>query len=102
MGGITNNNFSRSMSRKYAQDYISKVLVHKTQGEFTPIIKQEVRNMYNLHGQDRLLEDVVRNLTFDPRIITERFVNDFGKEEYGYVHVKVKPEYQNKDDVNYY
>ena len=97
-----NNNFSHSMARKYAQDFISNVLVHKTRGEMSPELKQEVRNRYNLHGQDRMLDNIVRNVTLDPRVETQRYDNEFGKEEFGYVHVKVKEQYQNKDIPNYY
>lgn len=90
------------MARKYAQDYISKVLVHKSQGEMSSEIKQEARNRYNLHGQERTLDNIVRNVSLDPRVETQRFVNDSGNEEFGYVHVRVKDQYQNKDIPNYY
>ncbi len=97
------NNFSHSLARKYAQDYISNMLVHKSQGEMSSIIKHEASNRYNLHGQERMLDNIVRNVTYDPRIETQRYDNpQSGKEEFGYVHVRVKDQYQNKDIPNYY
>jgi hypothetical protein len=98
----TEDNFSHSMSRRYAQDYISKILVHKSRGEISTEIRQEARNMYNLHGQDRMLDNIVRNVSLDPRVETQRFDNEFGNEEFGYVHVRVKDQYQNKDTPNYF
>jgi hypothetical protein len=96
------NNFSHSMARKYAQDYISNILAYKSRGEMSQILKQEVRNRYNLHGQDRMLDNIVMNVSLDPRVEMQRFLNESGKEEFGYVHVRVKDQYQNKDIPDYY
>jgi hypothetical protein len=49
-----------------------------------------------------MLDNIVMNVSLDPRVETQRFLNESGKEEFGYVHVRVKDQYQNKDIPDYY
>jgi hypothetical protein len=87
-----------NMARKYAQNYIDNVLKYKSNGEMSTALKQEAKNRYNLHGNDRMLDNIVRNVALDPRVQREEFVG----EGLTYVHVKVKPEYQSKDTPDYF
>ena len=106
---IINNGSSedsfQSMSRKYSQHYVENVLRYKSDGEVSPTIKTNARNMYNLHGEEneRMLENIVRQVAFDGRVDRQEFIDpDSGFTAGNYYHVKVKPEYQDKDTPNYY
>jgi hypothetical protein len=92
-----------NLARKYAQNYIDTVLKHTSQGQMSSEIKHEARNRYNLHGQERLLDNIVRNVAYDFRTEREGFIDpNTGNEVMNYYHVKVKEQYRDKDTPNYY
>jgi hypothetical protein len=92
-----------NLARKYAQNYIDNVLKYKSQGEMSTEIKQEAKNRYNLHDNERMVENIVRNVAMDSRTESQSFIDpNTGHEVINYYHVKVKPEYQDKTTPNYY
>jgi hypothetical protein len=98
-----NNNYNNydlnhhSMAKKYADAYIEAFLQHKSKGEMSSDIKSNLIGYYRLHGQDRMIGNVIRNIALDPRV--ERA--EFEGEGLDYVHVRVKDQYR-KDPPEYY
>jgi hypothetical protein len=87
-----------NMARKYAQNMIDSVLKYKSNGSMSTELKQIAKDKYNLQGQDRMLDNIIRNIALDSRVEREEFAD----EGLTYVHVRVKDEYQNKDIPDYY
>src|SRR5215211_5790377 len=95
----------QSMARKYSQHYVDNVLKYKSNGELSSEVKQNAKNMYNLQGEENehMVESIARNVAFDARVTREEFIDpNSGYTEGNYYHIKVKPEYQDKDIQEYY
>jgi hypothetical protein len=95
----------QNLARKYASHYVDNVLRHKSDGEISSEIKSNARNMFNLQGteNEKMVESIARNVAFDARVTRQEFIDpNSGYTEGNYYHVKVKPEYRNKDIPNYY
>jgi hypothetical protein len=86
------------MAKKYANAYIENFLQYKSRGEMSTDIRSNLIGYYNLHDQDRMIKNVIRNIALDPRV--ERI--EYEGEGLDYVHVKVKDQYRSKDIPNYY
>jgi hypothetical protein len=91
-----------TMARKYTQNYIESILKYKSRGKMSPSLKNEIRYRYNLDSEPRMLDNIVRNISLDPRVETQRFDDAFGNEELEYVHVRVKDQYSEKDILDSY
>lgn len=91
-----------NLARQYAKNYIDNVLKFKPQGEITSDTKHEARNRYYLHENERMLDNIVRNVALDPRVEKVPFIDpNTGHEVTNYYYVKLKDQYLAKDIPEY-
>jgi|SRR5215211_6056309 len=86
-----------SWAKKYADSYIEEKLKHLSSGQNSSEIRSTLMGFYNIHNDERLIQNVIRNIALSPKV--ER---SYEGDSLADVHVKVKEQYRDKNTPEYY